>query len=194
MHFQIILCFVAFFISVVQAKPIVMDLPGSIHNDCLNKRNAEIEGAVNKEIFKVPRILNVGNEIIVTGLMKDGHTVLTVNLMAANEEGKPDHFNVACQVRLDFPSDTSTKDMITFNTIVNGARKEVDEGMQATELFIDNNFTMKFTMNTKNRIGLNLKESAAIQDCESELGMEAIQYLTVGGDVHKVEQLSFVLG
>ncbi|KAJ2952203.1 hypothetical protein O0L34_g4483 [Tuta absoluta] len=142
----------------------------------------------NEKMFILPRILQYGDKINISGRMTRNRQNLTLSLLTESN-GSPDYRNAGCQVEVNF-----VDDKIHIRNIVDGKEELVDLDLPASSIFSDpSSFNFIFAV-------MYLGDQGAIQveadntplgDVILNHKIDNIRFLTVHGDVEKINKLEF---
>ncbi|KPJ19467.1 hypothetical protein RR48_11094 [Papilio machaon] len=151
----------------------------------------------NEIMFVLPKQLSAGDEITVAGNMIDNPQVLTVSLLTGSMS--PDYQNIACQLEASFPANPTNQNRLLLKVIQNGNDEAVLGDYQsflATELFTDLSFKFGFSIRvsrsyqSEHIIDIYVGESF-LEQITLKHNIDDIRFLSLSGDVAKVEMLEF---
>ncbi|XP_026321926.1 uncharacterized protein LOC113231681 [Hyposmocoma kahamanoa] len=148
----------------------------------------------NENMFVIPRQLNSGDQIDVSGVMTHNCQSVTVNLVTGNSY--PDDQNIACQVETSF---SANNDRVAVRIKQNGYVEEISgdhQNLTATDFFTSSNFTFSFSVSVSSdshSLTVNLGDNY-LTTITLKHRLEDIRFLTLYGDIEKITKLNFVFG
>lgn len=151
----------------------------------------------NEIMFLLPRILNDRDTININGVLKRNPQNLYVSLITGNTS--PDYQNIACQFEAIFPSDTNNEDKVVIKVVQNGDVEVVNgyDSVAATDIFSESNFTFTFTLRVANSNGGDIQAmdiyvgGSFVHQMQMKHNLNNVRFLTLHGDIYKVEKLDF---
>ncbi|XP_049869986.1 uncharacterized protein LOC126369542 isoform X2 [Pectinophora gossypiella] len=138
----------------------------------------------NETMFLLPRKLQYEDNILISGQMTNQPQLLTVNLVT-DSNGMPDYQNIACQVEVRF-----NEDKTYLKTIINGNVETINSD-SPSELFGDSSFDFEFKITYRGPAVEIYKGDSYLGQVDLKHSIDYIRYLTVYGDVQKVNKLEF---
>ncbi|XP_013139081.1 PREDICTED: uncharacterized protein LOC106103767 isoform X1 [Papilio polytes] len=151
----------------------------------------------NEIMFVLPKQLSAGDQITVAGNMINNPQTLTVSLITGSMS--PDYQNIACQLEASFPANPINPNRLQLKVIQNGSNETIPGDYQsflATELFTDLSFKFGFSLRVSGSyqsghiLEIYVGESY-LEQIILKHNIDDIRFLSLSGDVAKVEDLEF---
>ncbi|KAI5646453.1 hypothetical protein NE865_01386 [Phthorimaea operculella] len=144
----------------------------------------------NEKMFILPRILQFGDRINIRGQTTSNRRNLIISLLTESYDRSPDYRNAACQVEVNF-----SEDKIFLRNIVDGTEELFVDDIRASEIFSDpSSFYFSFAvvyLGDRGAIQVDVEGSSLGNDVALKHKVDNIRFLTVHGDVDKIDKLEF---